>query len=210
VNSQHQESNVKNIARSKGNDKMRNLVLFMHTSLDGFVAGPNGEMDWIHVDEEIFDYAGQRTNEADTALYGRVTYQMMESYWPTAADQPNATKHDIEHSKWYNTVEKVVLSKTMGSEQLPNTKIVSSHIADEIKQLKQAPGKEIIIFGSPSAAHSLMAENLIDDYWLFVNPILLGQGIPVFKDIKNKINLKLMASHAFSSGVVCLHYIGNP
>ena len=77
---------------------MRKLVLFMHTSLDGFVAGPNGEMDWINVDEEIFDHAEQRTHKADTALYGRVTYQMMESYWPTAADQPAATKHDIDHS----------------------------------------------------------------------------------------------------------------
>jgi dihydrofolate reductase len=86
---------------------VRRLVLFMHTSLDGFVAGPSGEMDWIDVNEEMFDYAGQRTREADTALYGRVTYQIMESYWPTAGDQPTATKHDIEHSKWYNSVAKV-------------------------------------------------------------------------------------------------------
>jgi dihydrofolate reductase len=78
---------------------VRKLVLFMHTSLDGFVAGPNGEMDWISVDDEMFEYAGQRTREADTALYGRITWQMMESYWPTAADQPAASKHDIEHSR---------------------------------------------------------------------------------------------------------------
>ncbi|HWJ28077.1 MAG TPA: dihydrofolate reductase family protein [Flavisolibacter sp.] len=87
---------------------MRKLVLFMHVSLDGYVAGPNGEMDWITVNEDIFDYAGRRTNEADTALYGRVTYQMMEGYWPTAADHPNASKHDIEHSAWYNKLEKLV------------------------------------------------------------------------------------------------------
>jgi dihydrofolate reductase len=185
---------------------MRTLVLFMHTSLDGFVAGPNGEMDWIHVDEEIFDYAGQRTNAADTALYGRVTYQMMEAYWPTAANQPNATKHDIEHSKWYNRVEKIVLSKTMMGANLPNTRIISNNITDEIKKVKQNTGKEIIIFGSPAAAHSLMAENLIDEYWLFVNPVLLGKGIPVFKKIENIINLTLVKSVSFSSGVVCLHY----
>src|ERR1044072_2075112 len=100
---------------------MKRLVLFMHVSLDGFVAGPNGEMDWIHVDDEIFDYAGQRTSEADTALYGRVTYQMMEGYWPTAADQPNASKHAIEHSAWYKKVNKVVLSQTMKGQQKPNT-----------------------------------------------------------------------------------------
>src|SRR3990170_2730867 len=147
---------------------MRKMVLFMHTSLDGFVAGLNGEMDWIKVDEEMFDFAGQRTSEADTALYGRVTYQMMESYWPTAGDQPTATKHDIEHSKWYNQVSKVVFSRTMKGENLPNTKIISDNVINEITQLKQAPGKDIIIFGSPSASHTLMQENLIDDYWLFV------------------------------------------
>ena len=185
---------------------MRKLVLFMHTSLDGFVAGPNGEMDWITVDEEMFDYAGERTNQADTALYGRLTYEMMESYWPTAADQPGATKHDIEHSRWYNKVTKVILSRTMKGTNLPNTKIISENIANEIIQLKQAPGQDILIFGSPSASHSLMAESLIDDYWLFVNPILLGEGMPLFKGIKNRTRLKLVETIPFSSGVVCLHY----
>src|SRR5690242_8430146 len=104
---------------------MRKLVLFMHVSLDGFVTGPNGEMDWIKVDDEIFDFAGQRTNESDLALYGRVTWQMMDAYWPTAADQPNASKHDIEHSAWYNQVEKIVVSRTMKGKQLPKTKIIS-------------------------------------------------------------------------------------
>src|SRR5512143_1468888 len=152
---------------------MRNLISFMHVSLDGFVAGPNGEMDWIIVDEEIFDYSGQRTNSADTALYGRVTYQMMQAYWPTAANQPNATRHDIDHSRWYNQVAKVVLSRTMAGANLVNTKIISENLAAEITRLKQAAGRDILIFGSPSAVHALMAENLIDDYWLFVNPILL-------------------------------------
>src|SRR5579864_253444 len=123
---------------------MRKLVSFMHVSLDGFVAGPNGEMNWITVDEEIFDYAGYRTNAADTALYGRVTYEMMEGYWPTAADQPNASKHDIEHSAWYKKVEKVVLSKSMKGKNLPNTKIISENISDEVNRLKQVRGEEII------------------------------------------------------------------
>src|SRR6267142_3573553 len=119
---------------------MRKLVLFMHTSLDGFVAGPNGEMDWIKVDDEMFDYVGKRTNEGDAALYGRVTYQMMEGYWPTAGDQPNATKHDVEHSRWYNKVTKIVLSRTMRGANSPNTKIISENVANEIARLKQAPG----------------------------------------------------------------------
>jgi dihydrofolate reductase len=185
---------------------MRKLVLFIHTSLDGFVAGPNGEMDWINVDEEIFDFAGQRTNEADTALYGRVTYQMMESYWPTAAQLPTATKHDVEHSRWYNKVAKVVLSRTLKGENLTNTLIIDGNLAAEIVKLKQEAGKDILMFGSPTAAHSLMAEKLIDDYWLFVNPILLGRGIPLFNGVKEKSALKLVASNIFSSGVVCLHY----
>ena len=185
---------------------MRKIVSFMHISLDGFVAGPQGEMDWIIVDQEIFDYAGARTNAADTALYGRVTYQMMESYWPTAGDKPDATKHDIEHSRWYKQVSKVVLSRTMQGANPPNTTIIAGNLAVEINKLKQAAGMEMIIFGSPGATHSLMAENLIDDYWLFVNPILLGQGIPLFKNIQARTALRLVESHAFSTGVVCLHY----
>jgi dihydrofolate reductase len=185
---------------------MGNLVLFMHTSLDGFVAGLNGEMDWIHVDEEIFDYAAKRTDAADTALYGRVTFEMMESYWPTAADQPNPTRHDIEHARWYNRVAKVVLSRTMRGRHLANTKIISDNVAEEISNIKKDTDKEIIIFGSPTAAHSLMAANLIDDFWLFVNPVLLGHGIPLFSGIGNKTQLELVTSKAFSSGVVCLRY----
>jgi dihydrofolate reductase len=185
---------------------MRRLVLFMHVSLDGFVAGPNGEMDWIKVDDQMFEYAGQRTNESDTALYGRVTYQMMEGYWPTAASQPNATKHDIEHSTWYNKVDKVILSKTMEGQQLPNTIIISDDIEHRVKALKQQAGKEIIIFGSPSASHTLMQYGLIDEFWLFVNPILLGQGIPLFKNIQQTTGLKLMTTATFDSGVVCLQY----
>lgn len=185
---------------------MRKLTLFMHVSLDGFVAGPKGEMDWINVDDEIFEYAGNRTNEADTALYGRVTYEMMDSYWPTAADQPNATKHDIEHSRWYNNVEKVVLSKTLQGQQRKNTKIISDNLSGQITALKQQPGKDILIFGSPSASYALMQEGLIDDFWLFINPVVLGQGIPLFRDVKTPLRLTLATSKAFPSGVVCMHY----
>ncbi|MEO5893874.1 MAG: dihydrofolate reductase family protein [Ferruginibacter sp.] len=172
--------------------------------MDGFVAGPNGEMNWINVDEEIFEYAGNQTDEADTALYGRVTYEMMHSYWPTAGDQPGASDHDVKHAAWYNKVAKVVLSRTMKGADLPLTKIISDNLLKEITQLKESKGRNMLIFGSPSAVHSLMEENLIDDYWLFINPVLLGQGIPLFKNTKAK--LKLLESNVFASGVVCLHY----
>jgi dihydrofolate reductase len=185
---------------------MRKIVSFVHVSLDGFVASANRGLDWIIVNEEIFDYVEKRIRETDTALYGRVTYQMMESYWPTAAEQPTATKHDIEHSRWYKKATKIVLSRTMKGENLPNTKIIDSNLTDAITQLKQGAGTDILMFGSPTATHSLMAENLIDEYWLFINPILLGQGIPLFKGIKDRTSLKLVTSKTFSSGVVCLQY----
>jgi dihydrofolate reductase len=185
---------------------MRKIISFMHISLDGFVAGLTGEMDWIKVDEEIFDHVGKRISEGDTALYGRVTYQMMENYWATAADKPTASKHDIEHSKWYKKVHKVVLSRTMEDTGSPNTKIISDNVSDEISQIKQAGSKDILLFGSPTATHSLIQMNLIDGYWLFVNPVILGQGIPLFADIKEKIKLKLLTTRQFTCGVTELNY----
>jgi dihydrofolate reductase len=186
---------------------MRKIISFMHISLDGFVAGLNGEMDWIKVDEEIFEFVGKRISESDTALYGRVTYQMMEDYWPAAGDQPAATPHDIEHSKWYNKVHKVVLSKTMKDTGLTNTKIISGNLSDRIHEIKQEAGNDIPLFGSPTAAHSLMKLNLIDGYWLFVNPVILGRGIPLFADIKEAIKLKLLTTRQFTCGVTELNYI---
>lgn len=185
---------------------MRKLVLFMHTSLDGFVAGPKGEMDWIKADEEMFEFANRRTDRSDTALYGRVTYEMMQAYWPTAGDQPNASKHDREHSKWYNSVEKVVISTTLPGTNLPNTMIISGDLRNPIDELKQRNGKDILMFGSPGVARTLMQMDLIDEYWLFVNPKLLGKGIPLFTTLKESLKLKLAASHTFPSGVVCLNY----
>lgn len=184
----------------------------MHLSLDGFVAGPNGEMDWIKVDQEIFDHVGKRISQTDTALYGRVTYQMMESYWPTAADKPTASKHDIEHSKWYSQAHKIVLSKTMKEAVLPYTAIISDHLAERIQAIKQSTdvdSKEILLFGSPGATHSLMQLNLIDGYWLFVNPVILGKGIPLFANIQDKIKLNLVTTRSFTCGVTELSYVAD-
>jgi dihydrofolate reductase len=185
---------------------MRKIISFVHLSLDGFVASTSGGLDWVSITEELFDHVEQRIKQTDTALYGRVTYQMMEAYWPTAAEQPNASKHDHEHSRWYKTARKIVLSKTLDDKELSNTKIIREHISEEINKLKQEAGSEVLVFGSPSATHALMAEDLIDEYWLFINPILLGQGIPLFKNIKDRTKLKLVTSKTFASGVVCLHY----
>jgi dihydrofolate reductase len=188
---------------------MRKIISFMHVSLDGFVAGPNGEMDWIKINEEIFNHLGKRISKGDMALYGRVTYEMMEGYWPTAGDSPTATKFEQEHSKWYGGIQKVVLSKTMEGAELSNTTIISGNLADQINELKQSGNEgsdEVLPFGSPTATHSLMKLNLIDGYWLLINPIVLGQGIPLFADIKDKIKLQLVSTQPFECGVTELSY----
>lgn len=178
----------------------------MHSSLDGFVAGSNGEMDWITVDEEIFDFVSTMTDKADTALYGRVTYQMMEAYWPTAGAKPDASRHDREHSIWYKNVSKVVLSKTLNDTGLKNTKVISDNLIENINKLKQKTGKNILIFGSPGASHSLLKLGLIDEFWIFLNPILIGEGISLFKDVPELTKLVLLETRTFSCGVIALHY----
>lgn len=178
----------------------------MHISLDGFTARPNREMDWIKVDEEMFDFAGDRTRESDLALYGRRTYQLMQSYWPTAADNPKATKHDVEHAAWYNRVDKLLISRSW-NEPLPyRTWKISDNLIEEVKKLKNDAGKKMVMFGSPSVARLFIQEDLIDEYWLFVNPILLGKGIPLFPELSKSHELTLKFTKSFASGVVCLHY----
>ncbi len=185
---------------------MRKLIFFMHTSLDGFVARTNGALDWVNIDDKMFDFVATMTDQADTALYGRVTYEIMQAYWPKAGLQPNASKHDIEHSTWYNKVPKVVLSKTMNEKDLVNTKVISDHLKENITKVKEQEGKNILIFGSPRASQSLLNEGLIDEFWLFVNPILLGNGIPMFSNINIETKLNLIESKNFNGGVIALHY----
>ena len=178
----------------------------MHSSLDGFVAGPKGEMNWITLNHEIFSYVGKRIALGDTSLYGRVTFEMMENYWPTAADKPNASEHDIEHSRWYAQVHKVVISQSMKGQTLPRTTIVGDQLEAQIQQLRQEEGPEILLFGSPSATHSLIELDLIDGYWLLVNPVILGKGIPLFEGIQEKTNLKLLSAEVLAGGVTALDY----
>lgn len=185
---------------------MRNLIFFMHTSLDGFVGGPKGEMDWISINDEIFAFVATLTQKAGTALYGRVTYDMMQGYWPDAGNKPNATKHDIEHSAWYSKIPKVVLSRTISDEGLENTTVISERLAERINELKAQDGKDILIFGSPGASHSLLSEGLIDQFWLFVSPVLIGEGIPLFKGVNGLTKLNLLETKTFSCGVIALHY----
>jgi dihydrofolate reductase len=163
-------------------------------------------MDWIRIDDELFDLAFQATEMCDLAIYGRVTYQLMDAYWPTAADQPAATKHDKEHSAWYNSVEKIVLSKTWAGKSIPRTTIISDNFAPQIRSFKEKPGKQIVMFGSPAAVRSLIKEDMVDEFWLFVNPILLGKGIPMFPDLEERKSLELLDEKRFKNGVVLLKF----
>lgn len=185
---------------------MRKVVLFMHISLDGFAAGPNGELDWISYDAELEKYAEEVVSTVGAPMYGRVTYQMMESYWPTVLTDPASSKHDMEHAQWLQQVPKIVFSKSLDKVEWNNTTLIKDNIAAEIAKLKQQPGKDLVIFGSPSLSHTFMKLDLIDEYRLTVNPVILGQGMPIFKDIKAKTDLNLLNSRTFNSGVVALHY----
>ncbi|MBA3829797.1 MAG: dihydrofolate reductase family protein [Taibaiella sp.] len=186
---------------------MRKIVLLEHVSLDAYVGGPNGEMDWINLDEEMFDLIGRLTDEADTALYGRNTYGMMQAYWPGAADKPGATRHDVHHSSWYNTVTKLVVSDTLPELQAPDVRIIrGNNLVPDINAYKKAEGKDVLLIGSPSVARALTANGLIDDYWLFMNPVILGEGITIFPHQKDRLSLVLADKVLFPCGVIGLHY----
>ncbi|TNE71993.1 dihydrofolate reductase [bacterium] len=187
---------------------MGNIISFVHISLDGFIAGPNGEMNWISINQEIFDHVEKRIGKTTTALYGKTTFGMMEAYWPTAADKPNASKHDKVHSEWYKGAHKVVLSSSMKGSEIPNTTIISENLIEEINALKQRTEGEILVFGSPRATHSLLQHNLIDGFWLFVNPVILGKGISLFSAVDKTLKLTLSPeTRQFASGVTELNYV---
>lgn len=185
---------------------MRKLVLFMHVSLDGFAAVENGGLDWISYDSELQQYADGIVATVGSPVYGRVTYELMAGYWPGVLNNPNASEHSKAHARWVDNVTKIVFSKTMKKADWNNTIVINDNIAEEINNLKQQPGKDLVIFGSPRLAHSFMKLDLIDEYQLTVNPVLLGSGIPAYQDIKNKTNLKLVKGTLLKSGVVGLHY----
>jgi len=201
----HQLKNIFALSNTKVKSKMRNLVAFMHVSLDGFVANARGEMNWITIDDEVFKDAITLADKADTALFGRVTYQMMESYWPTVLLNNSSTELELRHAKWMENISKIVFSETLDKVEWNNTRLINENIPKEIIKLKQQPGKNIMIFGSPRLTHSFMQWDLIDEYRININPVILGGGIPMF-NLHSRIDLKLIATKIFRSGVAGLHY----
>ncbi|GER86326.1 hypothetical protein KDW_04880 [Dictyobacter vulcani] len=185
---------------------MRNVIAFMHISLDGFTAGPNGELEWAIVDDELNPYVDALIRKVDTVLYGRNTYLGMYSYWPTMLTDPNASPRELAHARWVDNVSKVAFSRTLTHADWKNTRIVQDQVVEEVNALKRQSGGDIMIFGSPGLTHSFMQLDLIDDYWLFLNPIVLGGGIPLFQDMAAWTKLKLAETKAFQNGVVGLHY----
>ena len=187
---------------------MRRVLLLEHVSLDGYVAGPNGEMDWIRLPEEIWSYGDRLTATSDAAIYGRTTYSMMAGYWPTAADAPDADRHARDHAAWVNNAKRYVFSNTLEAAPWGNSacEIVKGDPAEGITKLKQQDGGNIFLVGSITLAQSLMRANLVDEYHLNISPVLLGAGHRLFPDPSPVLNLRLVASDALPGGVLALHY----
>jgi dihydrofolate reductase len=177
---------------------MRKLIVQELVSIDGFFAGPDGEIDWHRVDDEYRDYAKDFLNSLDALLFGRVTYQLMASYWPTASN-------DIADKM--NTLTKIVFSKTLEEVEWQHTRLVKENVVEEITHRKQQQGKDMAILGSADFASYLMHAGLIDEYHITVVPVVLGNGMPLFKNIHERVNMKLVKSRTLgSSGSVQLFY----
>lgn len=186
---------------------MRKLIVIAHVSLDGFVAGPKGEFDNFTGADESLKYVCRVIDDADAALFGRKSYQLINSHWPTAAQDPKASADTIKYSAWYNQVQKIVLSKTLQASAKENTRVITKDIAKEINLLKQQSGKSILIFGSPSTVHSLLELNLIDGFYLIVYPVLFGKGIVLFNESDQVRKLKLQKTTQLEFGIITQEYM---
>lgn len=188
---------------------MRKIISLNHLSLDGFASGPDGELDWIRYDDELEQFSHALHAQTDAVVWGRRTYELMASHWLAVPGDPAATPGELEHARWLEGVTKVVVSRTLdhvawnGNQQ---TLLIKDHLAEEINRLKQQPGKDIWFLGSPTLAQSFMRLDLIDEYRFTINPVVLGQGKPLFVSDGRPFALKLLESRPFPSGIVALRY----
>jgi len=185
---------------------MRSIIQLAHVSLDGYLAGPNGEMDFLTFDQEIADYTYPLISGVDTSIYGRTTYEMMEGYWPGVLDDASATEGERGHARWYANVKKIVASRTLPV-QTGQVTIAGDDIVTVIEAAKQQPGKEMMIFASPTLSHVLSAAGLIDEWRLTLQPVIVGGGLPLFGGKEARSKLTLRTSHTFRSGVIAAHYV---
>jgi uncharacterized protein YndB with AHSA1/START domain/dihydrofolate reductase len=182
--------------------------MFNLVTLDGFFEGPNREIDWHNVtsgpgmEAEFNEYAVEMLNSVDVLLFGRVTYELMASYWPA----PDAVKNDPLVAERMNNLPKIVFSRTLDKVEWHNTRLVKDNIEEEIKKMKKEPGKDMVILGSGSIVSELALHGLIDEYRIMLNPVVLGRGKPLFSSIKERLDLKLLKMRTFRNGNVLLYY----
>ncbi|MBX5446616.1 dihydrofolate reductase family protein [Sphaerobacter sp.] len=183
---------------------MRTVVYGMMVTIDGFIEGPNHQLDWPIIDEELHQYINDQQRATDTYVYGRRMYELMEGFWPTADQDPSAPAFVVEFALIWRDMPKVVCSRTL-DQVGPNARLVRDDVVDEVARLKQQPGKNIDVGGAEIAA-ALIRHNLIDEYHLFIHPIVLGGGTPMFPALSDQRLVRLVDTHTFRSGVVFLRY----
>ncbi|MGQ0740292.1 MAG: dihydrofolate reductase family protein [Bacteroidota bacterium] len=179
---------------------MRKLIAAINMTLDGFC-----DHTAMIADDELHQHYNELLSNADTLIYGRITYQLMESYWPTVVKNPTGNKPTDEFAVLIDNISKIVFSRTLKNAGWKNTKLKRKVIKKEILELKQQPGKDILV-GSPGLIVTLMNFDLIDQYQLCVQPIILGNGLQLLKNISDRINLKLLKTKTFSAGSIVLYY----
>lgn len=181
---------------------MAKLIVFDMMTLDGFFAGPGDDIDWHNVDSEFNDFAAEQLDTADTLIFGRVTYDLMAHYWPTE----EALMDDPVVAEQMNTIPKVVFSRTMEKADWQNTRVFNGNVEQVIGDSKRKSGKNLLVLGSANLAASLRQFKLIDEYRVMVNPVILGEGVPLFKHTRDRQPLKLVRTEVFDSGNVLLCY----
>ena len=179
---------------------MRKIIAAINMTLDGFC-----DHTALIADDEIHQHYNELLRNADTLIYGRITYQLMESYWPTVVKNPTGNKPMDEFAVIIHNISKIVFSHTLKNVEWKNAKLAKGGIKEEVLELKQQEGKDILV-GSPSLIVTLTKLNLIDEYQLCVHPVILGSGLPLFKSITDRIILKLLKTKTFSSGQIILYY----
>ena len=183
----------------------RTLISFVHLTLDGFVNGPQGELHWANVEPEIAADVDERLETVGAAVYGREVYGMMAGYWPTVPGNPDSTEHERTHAAWVEAIPKVVISRTLERAEWHHTTLIWDDVAARVQALKAQPGGPLMVFGSPRLVHVLAELGLVDEYLIYLNPVTLGGGTPLFAP-GHAGTLELLESKAFGAGVVMLRY----
>jgi dihydrofolate reductase len=182
---------------------MRKLIYSMGVSLDGFIAGPGGEIDWSAPDEELHRFHNEQTREVGAHLLGRRLYEEMV-YWETADEEPSLSDYELEFARIWKAQPKIVFSKTL-EKVVGNARLIRDNAAEEVARLKEQPGKDLSV-GGAGLASTFTRLGFIDEYRLFVSPVVLGGGTPYFPPLDERINLELVETHTFGSRVVYARY----